>query len=59
MKILNVGVVKSVDEYANATVIHLVAGKLNNALDRAEYSTHEYVFVDSVDGEAVIVDRYF
>lgn len=59
MRVLNVGVVKNVDEYVNATVVHLVAGRLNNALKRVEYSVHEWVYVDARDGQPVIVELYF
>lgn len=38
MKIINVGIVKEVTEYANVTVVHLHGALLNNAATQAEYS---------------------
>lgn len=53
-RILNVGTVVRIEEWANVVVVKIRSGHINNALDEIQLSKYNLVKIHSIDGRPCI-----
>ena len=53
-KILNVGIVSSIDEWTNVVVVKIQSGRICNALYEIELPKYDLIKIHSIDGKPCI-----